>query len=86
MDKNTRMDRKHLAVFLDWLKTLGFRSTANQDGSITMSAHFMKQPMLRNVTIWRDMRMNKGGIAMYQDFIAGVKEANLETQKFLKVT
>jgi len=85
MKKNTRMNREHLAVYLDWLKVLGFRGKVNQDGSVTMCAHFMNQPMLRNVTIWSDMRMNKGAIVMYQDFIAGVKEASLEAQQFLKV-
>lgn len=85
MKKSTRMNRCHLEVFLDWLVKLGFKGRANTDGSIVMQAHFMNQRELRNVTVWSDMRMNKGAIAMYQDFIAGVKEASKEAQEFLKV-
>ena len=79
------MKKNHLELFLGWLVAMGFREFWNHDGSVTLQAHFMNQPMLRNVTIWSDMRMNKGAIVMYQDFIAGVKEASLEAQQFLKV-
>lgn len=85
MKKNTRMQKNLLSLFLGWLAAMDFRISWNNDGSVTAQAHFMNQAMLRNITIWSDMRMNKGAIAMYQDFIAGVKETSLETQQFLKV-
>lgn len=83
--RNQRMQRNLLELFIGWLVAMGYTVSWNNDGSVTMSAHFMNNPALRNVTVWIDMRMNKGATAMYQDFIAGIKEASLEAQQFLKV-
>ena len=85
MKKNTHMSRKHFPIYVQWLQLLGFSGKYNIDGSLVMQAHFMNKPELRNVTIWHDMRMNKGAIAMYSDFMLGLKQTSEEIQQFLKV-